>query len=206
VTKPVTIYLPQAVHPQLGKRSFDLLLHDLLDEKRALSREIVVPVQFGDQDFQELFDKSIGGDDQSTTNPFDRIDGMDWRDFELWVAEQLKRAGFHVQVGPGTGDGGVDVIALRADGAGRQVFVQCEHSGKGAKSIQDESAVREVLRAWDNRRSSPHVILAAATNGRFSLAAENLVKEHSVHLFNRSRWFRMGRILAGQCGQTVLAE
>jgi HJR/Mrr/RecB family endonuclease len=37
---------------------------------------------------------------------------MDWREFEHWVAEQLKRAGFEIKLTSGSNDGGVDVIGI----------------------------------------------------------------------------------------------
>jgi len=195
-TKPVTIYLPQAIHPGLGEGSFDSLLHGLLEEKRCLSREIVVPVQFSDQDFRALFEKSLG---EAQTHPpvADHIDGMDWRGFELWVADELKRVGLSVEVTRGQGDGGVDIIGTAREG-GRPVFVQCKHAGKGTEARIDEGAVRDLMRARDARRHAyPDPILGAATNGRFSLAAENLALELGVALFDSARLPMLGPVLFG---------
>ncbi|MDG4594765.1 MAG: SNF2-related protein [Candidatus Contendobacter sp.] len=193
--KPVIIYLPQAIHPELGDRSFDSLLHKLLEEKRSLSREIVVPVQFGDQDLRNLFEQSLG---QGDTRPdiSARIDHMDWRGFELWVANELKHAGFSVEVTSGQGDGGVDAIGVPC-GGGRPVFVQCKHSGKGAKAQIDESAIRDLTRARQvHSQTYSHPVLAAATNGRFSLATENLALECGVRLFDSMRLHTLGPVLA----------
>ena len=200
--KPVTIYLPQAIHPELGEGSFDSLLHGLLEEKRSLSREIVVPVQFNDQDFRTLFERSLGeGGAQPTVCA--HIDGMDWRGFELWVADELKRAGFSVEVTPGQGDGGVDVIGVPHEG-GRPLFVQCKHSGRGAGAQIDERAVHELLRARKTlRRAYADPLLAAVSNGRFSLAAENLALESGVRLFD-SLWLpTLGAVLGDLSRGTI---
>lgn len=197
-TKPVTIYLPQAVHSELGAQgSFDGVLHELLEAKRDLSREIVVPVHFSEKDLHKLFKQSAGEVNPSTDGQLDHIDGMDWRGFERWVSDQLILAEFRVQLGSGSGDGGADVIAHLN---GHTVVIQCKHGGNGASAIKDESAVKDLLRARQQHRLSPPIILAAVTNGRFSLATENLAQRHGVQLFDRSRLLRMARILARQSG------
>ncbi|RYD48291.1 MAG: DEAD/DEAH box helicase, partial [Verrucomicrobiaceae bacterium] len=59
--KPVTIWLPQAVHPAEGIRqhSFDLRIHDLLENKRRLSRDLLAPVENSDKDTAQLFHEIV---------------------------------------------------------------------------------------------------------------------------------------------------
>ena len=60
---------------------------------------------------------------------FDAIDRIHWRQLEGLAAEHFKREGFAVELGPGRGDGGVD-IRLRPQDAGPDapaaVLVQCK--------------------------------------------------------------------------------
>ena len=42
-TKDVTIHLPMAIHPTYKEASFDQRLHDLLERKRSLSRDMLAP-------------------------------------------------------------------------------------------------------------------------------------------------------------------
>lgn len=42
-TKPVTVHIPMAVHPGFGDSSFDVKLDALLERKRTLSRDMLVP-------------------------------------------------------------------------------------------------------------------------------------------------------------------
>ncbi|WP_420335433.1 DEAD/DEAH box helicase [Roseibium sp.] len=57
--KPVTIHLPLAVHPSFGESSFDKKLDALLDRKRSLSREMLLPpVEKGD--VAALFSQTLG--------------------------------------------------------------------------------------------------------------------------------------------------
>ena len=42
-TSDDSIYLPKAIHPLYGDVSFDYILHELLQNKRALSKEMLMP-------------------------------------------------------------------------------------------------------------------------------------------------------------------
>jgi len=57
--KPVHVYYLQAVHPEYGEHSFDIKLHNLLEKKRALSRDLLLPSSFSDGDTSELFDGTV---------------------------------------------------------------------------------------------------------------------------------------------------
>jgi SNF2 family DNA or RNA helicase len=57
--RDVHVYLPLAIHPQFGERSFDALLHDLLERKRALSRGVLAPAIATSHDLRDLFEASL---------------------------------------------------------------------------------------------------------------------------------------------------
>lgn len=59
--KPVTIWLPQAIHPDVSIRdhSFDLRLHSLLEHKRLMSRDLLAPVENSARDAAQLFDETV---------------------------------------------------------------------------------------------------------------------------------------------------
>jgi SNF2 family DNA or RNA helicase len=51
-TSDVSVYLPRAIHPLYGDGSFDCILHELLQNKRALSKEMLMPPELAsDTDF-----------------------------------------------------------------------------------------------------------------------------------------------------------
>jgi superfamily II DNA or RNA helicase len=60
--KPVTIWIPQAEHPDpdLKEHSFDLSLHKLLENKRKMSRELLAPVENKEMDTEQLFKAVVG--------------------------------------------------------------------------------------------------------------------------------------------------
>lgn len=57
--RPVHVYYLLAIHPQYQDHSFDAKLNDLLERKRALSRDLLVPTSFGDADAAELYATTI---------------------------------------------------------------------------------------------------------------------------------------------------
>jgi hypothetical protein len=50
----VSVHLPMAIHPALKDASFDVILDGMLDEKRELSSEIVIPTSFTEDDLRQL--------------------------------------------------------------------------------------------------------------------------------------------------------
>lgn len=195
-SRPVTIHLPLAVHPELGDQSFDCLLHGLLEEKRALSREIVVPVQFGEEDFRRLFAGATGGPVTTNQGLLERIDNMDWRAFEKWVADELRQAGLKVNMTPPGADGGADIIAQPALPGKPRLIVQCKHRSRGESGEVDESVIGELLMAQCNYGGG-RPMLIAVTNGRFSLAAQREADEKGVTLWERESLGQLGPISSG---------
>ncbi len=57
--KPVHIYYPLAIHPEYGDLSFDVNLHNLLEQKRKLSRRVLVSTSITSDDYKKLFDRSV---------------------------------------------------------------------------------------------------------------------------------------------------
>ncbi len=57
--KEVTVYIPRSIHPLYGHGSFDCLLHEILESKRALSREMLIPME-GAGDVDYIFARSTG--------------------------------------------------------------------------------------------------------------------------------------------------
>ncbi|WP_291980615.1 DEAD/DEAH box helicase [Luteitalea sp.] len=58
--KPVHVYTPLAVHPEYGEASFDVRLDQLLQQKRALSRELLAPTEASSRDLECLLRDVVG--------------------------------------------------------------------------------------------------------------------------------------------------
>ncbi|WP_372741310.1 DEAD/DEAH box helicase [Neptunomonas sp.] len=52
----VNVYIPRAIHPSYGNGSFDVILHDLLERKKTLSKTMLIPME-GKQDMNYIFSK-----------------------------------------------------------------------------------------------------------------------------------------------------
>jgi SNF2 family DNA or RNA helicase len=55
-TQDVSVFYPRALHPVYKERSFDAILHGLLDRKRELSRHVLAPVRA-----DEVLDEMVAG-------------------------------------------------------------------------------------------------------------------------------------------------
>lgn len=143
------VYAMQAAHGPPGA----LVALDLVQASAAaLDNSPWNPIQRRDwknvRDLEELFRserlESPHGTyfDQRFANflavNFDAVDRIHWRQFEGLAAEYFKREGFAVELGPGRGDGGVD-IRLWPNGdvkehAPAAVLVQCKRQRRKISS------------------------------------------------------------------------
>lgn len=58
--KTVHVYMPIAVHPKYGEYSFDMNLNRLLEKKRNLSLNALLPGTVTDSEFNELYTRTLG--------------------------------------------------------------------------------------------------------------------------------------------------
>jgi SNF2 family DNA or RNA helicase len=59
--RQVFVHIPMALHPRIQKASFDAKLDELLERKRALSRDMLAPPVV-DGDVDALFEQTVGGE------------------------------------------------------------------------------------------------------------------------------------------------
>lgn len=187
-TRDVFIHLPIAVHPRLGDASFDVVLNGMLEEKRGLSRDIVVPTVLTESDFRRMFTSMMDGA-SAPDAVLDQVDLMGWQAFEAWTAESFSLAGYQPYVTPRSGDGGADILLRPPLGNARPVICQCKHRALGGRT--DEQAVQDVLRARTAYSGKypwlKDPTLLVVTNGRMAVAATSLATEHHVTIVDRSR-------------------
>ncbi|PTP99393.1 DEAD/DEAH box helicase [Vibrio splendidus] len=58
--KPVHIHYPMAVHPKYGEGSFDIRLNELLERKRELSRNLLLPAAITAAEIERLLGDAVG--------------------------------------------------------------------------------------------------------------------------------------------------
>lgn len=107
-----------------------------------------------------------------------RIDNMDGHSFELWCAGLLQNNGFHnVEVTPGSGDYGVDVLAEK-DGIYYAIQCKCYSHDIGNAPVQEVYAGKEMYRCQ---------VGAVMTNRYFTAGAKQLAEKTRVLLWDRDK-------------------
>lgn len=110
------------------------------------------------------------------------IDKMDGHDFEQFTSALLRKLGYErVEVTPGSGDQGVDVIAVKD---GKRYAIQCKRYSKklGNKPVQEVFAGKTIYGC------SVAVVL---TNNYFTEGAKEAAKATGVELWDRDTLRRM---------------
>jgi HJR/Mrr/RecB family endonuclease len=108
--------------------------------------------------------------------PFTRMSG---REFEEWVAGRLQQEGFQVELTPASRDGGVDLIASRADALQieTRLFIQC----KNHREPVGVGAIRELRGVVPDR--SAGVTPVVVCPGGFTAEATAFAADNGVCLW-----------------------
>ncbi len=196
-TKPVHVYHLHALHPDFPNHSFDERLHALLERKRTLSRDMLIPPVDQARDTDELYSatveqrsdaEEVDGCGEKTSGSaviltLDDIDTMEPLQFENWCLGKLKSAGFAVSKTPKSWDCGADGLAEHRQ-TGECIIIQCKHTQTNVPC--SDHAVHELLaarKAYDR----PDAILCAVTNATaFSAGARALAEIEGVRLVWRN--------------------
>ena len=143
-TRTVMVYLPCARHPHPERRSFDDVLHGLIEKKRGLQGALgLVPPQSVTD--SELIDSVLAPHDASV--PSTKLDisaalRLSWRLFEALIASLYERDSERVILTPGGSDHGCDVVVLGWGAAKENLLIQCKATS--LDELNSEVAVREV--------------------------------------------------------------
>jgi restriction system protein len=169
----------QLARKKYGRAGWDMAIEAvdgaIRDQHRDLSR--VRRIAWKDQlELQELFNSEslIASYGEFIDQRFidylyrnqDRLGEIHWRKFEGLAGEFFAREGYKVEMGPGRGDGGVDVRVWKQDvqpGEAPLILVQCKR--------QKEKVDRAVVKAlwadvqWENAESGLIVTTSAISPG-----------------------------------------
>jgi len=150
---PVTIHIPMAVHPMFNgpevKGTFDLKLHRLLEDKRKLSRSVLLPPVVEENEWNAFAEETIQAPHEESTPEIrisiNDIDGLSPSYFEKVVAALYEQMGYYTELTPLTRDYGADIVALGKDNS-LSLLIQCKHTSNPHRTV-GQSGVREVLSA-----------------------------------------------------------
>lgn len=106
------------------------------------------------------------------------VDGMEGHEFEHWCADLLRKSGFtDVEVTKGSGDQGVDVIAVK-DGIHYAIQCKCYSSDLGNKPVQEVHAGKVMYKCQ---------VGVVMTNRHFTAGAKELADATGVLLWDRDK-------------------
>lgn len=181
--KDVNVYLPIAVHPNPAFResSFDLKLNTLLEGKRQLMKDVIMPPE-SKEDYTKLYSDVFGIQDdyREEAIKISDLDGMTGIEFEQWVINQAKQRGFVAKATPVSGDGGADAILVHKE-TGSSLIVQCKQS---QSSKIGEQIVDDLLRARE-RYELNEPLLVAVTNQEYTSRTIVKIEKHKIKQFDR---------------------
>ena len=189
-TRPVHIYLPMATHP--GFRTFDVVLHELLERKRKLSQGTLFPTEQAEVTRTEILDELRRTQPQAQSGPpltIEDADALDPAFFEAFVATLFQAQGYRVELTPFSGDKGADVIAYHSQKGTGGLLIQVKQRKEGGKPGNE--AVDEILAAkpfYEEKYDStfqPIVI----TNREFTKRARRHGAANHVSTYGR-KWLR----------------
>ncbi|NOT58239.1 MAG: hypothetical protein HOP18_26855 [Deltaproteobacteria bacterium] len=198
--RDVHVYYPIATDPQGAFETFDEKLNALIQRRRELAAEFLAPMPSEDDLGRELLNDTIGTAESqkevSNIRPLSREDvrRLTWDRFEALIAVLEEKRDAQVILTPRSGDGKIDVLAIRA---GEIRLIQCKHTLWDASV--DATTVAEMLIAFDGyrarfRRFLPRgmpLLPVLMTNGNFTARARAEAKARDVKLIANSDLWKL---------------
>ncbi len=155
------------------------------DETKAFSRDMLTRLQRECRAFSPKNATSVAEHDryqQYQSPAFSDIDSMEGHDFEYWCADLLRSNGFeNVEVTPGSGDQGVDILAEKGD-AKYAIQCKCYSSDLGNKPVQEVYAGKNIYQCD---------VAVVMTNRYFTQGAKNAAAATRVRLWDRDKLIEM---------------
>ncbi|MFA6920936.1 MAG: SNF2-related protein [Gallionella sp.] len=183
-SKQVFVYCPLVVANDFT--TFDSKLNALLEWKRGLSGDMLNSVgDLSGNDFSDL--EAPGGEVVLDNSPITATDLtlMSPVQFEAFCAVLWSKLGYKTSLTPSTGDGGVDVVAIKGKTG---ILIQCKSSSILGQSLGWD-AVKEVVAgkaAYEVRHAGVVFAKTAVTNQYFNGTAKEQAYLNGVDLIDCS--------------------
>ena len=187
-TRPVHVYLPMATHPDF--QTFDVILHELLEQKRQLSQGALFPTEQAEVtplDLLTSLQATQPERESSSWLTIEDIDRLEPRSFEIFVAALFEKQGYRVGLTPYSGDKGADVIAHSHRGEASDLLIQVKQRKEGGKPGNE--AVNEIVAAkpfYEEKYATPFQPVVI-TNREFTKEVRQLSRVNQVQMHER-KW------------------
>ena len=189
-TRPVHVYLPMATHPDF--QTFDVILHELLEQKRQLSQGALFPTEQAEVtplDLLTSLQATQPEQESSSWLTIEDIDRLEPRSFEVFVAALFEKQGYRVGLTPYSGDKGADVIAHSHQGETSDLLIQTKQRKEGGKPGGE--AVSEIIGAkpfYEEKYDTTFQPMVV-TNREFTKEVRQLSRVNQVQMHER-KWLR----------------
>ncbi len=186
--RPVHIYLPMATLSTF--RTFDVILHELLERKRQLSQDTLFPTERAEVKPAEILDvlQEIQPEtDSPSPLTIEDVDKLEPKSFEVLVAALFQKQGFTVRLTPSSGNKGADVVAYPWKENNSGLIFKVKHCNVDSK-LGNESVgeIIAAIRFYEDkyRRTFVPVVI---TNRMLSKEARKLCEKNQVQMYER-KW------------------
>jgi SNF2 family DNA or RNA helicase len=163
-TKEVFVYTVGAVHPQLQDSSYDVILDNLLRNRREISRRIFTSTEITAADFMNSLNKS--GAQPNAEDILCEIDKLGYIGLEEFVRDRLISEGLSANLTARSGDGGADIVVR--DELGQIIYlIQCKHTTNIDLPI-DAGMLEDARRVRDNWRAREAIVIGVSNAKKFA--------------------------------------
>ena len=192
-TKPVRVITPLAKHRMLDKSSFDLVLDNILVNKRNIAKGVFVPTSINPSDFTS----SLLGENETSISLED-IDTMEPLNFEKYVKSELEiYNSFQVRLTQQSYDYGADLIVINTSN-NKSAIIQCKHRSDKDRSVSQESC-DEVLTAKQNYRELNNPYLYVVSNSsKPTQGCKSIANQNNIKLIFRDKLQNLGSIISAE--------
>jgi len=174
-------------------KTFDLILHELLARKRALSQGALFPTEQSEVRRIEVFDailsNAVDAPPSDTPLTIEDIHSFEPLVFEAAVAAIFQANGYQIHLTPEQNDKGADVVALPKQDETKGMLLQAKHAAEGRRI--GRGAVQEIVAAKSvyEGKFGVQFQIAAITNRSFTKEAHELAAANSGSLYDE-KWLK----------------
>lgn len=196
-TKEVHVYYPIARDPQNVLKTFDEKLDALIDRRKKLASDFLLPTPGEDDLGKELWEdifREDNGDRSAKPLSQEDIRLLPWDRFESLIGLLEQKNGRKVILTPRSGDYGIDVISI----LGNEVkLIQCKHTTWDTSV--DIDVVAETINAFDSYRgrwlhgiaNRMNLKPLLITNGKFTRAAKFHASVSAVQILSDTALWKL---------------
>ena len=186
--RPVHIYIPMATHPEF--KTFDVILHELLERKRQLSQNTLFPTERAEVKPADILSALQQFPPETKIGPpltIEDVDKLDPRFFEIFITALFQKQGYRVELTPYSGDKGADVVVHPGQVENSGLLIQVKQRQVGGKPGND--AVNEIIAAkpFYEEKYGATFQLVVITNRTFTREARELSRANEVQI-NERKW------------------